>query len=72
MGSRHLAQWEPGDGRTPQPTSSVLRLHVLGACLVTKQEGKAFARRLSDDPLKEPLSYSAFVGIIRTIEGIAF
>lgn len=51
----------------------VLRLpHVLGACLATKQEWRVFGRQLSDDRLKEPLSYLTFIGATRILEGIAF
>lgn len=51
----------------------VLRLpHVLGARLAAKQEWRAFARQLSDDQLKEALSYLTFIGATKILEGIAF
>lgn len=41
---------------------------ALGACLATKKEWRAFVRQLSDDQLKEALSYLAFIGATRIIE----
>ena len=69
---KHLTQWELESGGITGAYLLGPETLVLRAWLVTKQEWRASVRQLSDDWLKEHLSFSAFVVAVRTIEGMEF